>query len=190
MIIQQRLLIIVFAMAILLAGLSCSDNSTSPESDTPGESSVEVSGTIEGEYSGWATFNKAELPQDMESWSINMTDNTTFNLSLNIASSGSISRPGTGTYTIGHSIGFDATDFAAIFTDIASGGIGAGADYEYSTVGSDETTGTLVIEESSENEVSGRFSFNGAGDIDENGNIIDPITAEGEFTAVNQENVN
>lgn len=190
MIIQDRLLITFFSMAILLGGLSCSDNSTAPDNDTPGESSVVVSGTIEGEYSGWATFNKADLPQDMQSWSIDMTDNSTFTLSLSIASTGSISRPEAGTYTIGHSIGFDSSDFAAIFTDIETGGVGAGADYEYSTVGSEETTGTLVIEESSDNEVSGHFSFNGAGEIDENGNIIDPVTIEGEFRAVNQENVN
>jgi hypothetical protein len=54
-------------------------------------------------------------------------------------------------------------------------------------VGCDETTGTLVMEESTEEVVSGHFSFNGAGDINENGNIIDPITAEGEFRAINQE---
>lgn len=190
MIIHQRLLITFFSIAILLVGLSCSDNSTAPETDTPGESSVEVSGTIEGDYSGWATFTEAELPFDMHSWRINMTDNNSFKLSLSIESTGSISRPEVGTYTIGQTIGSNASDFTAIFTDLASGGVGAGSDFEYSTVGSEETTGTLVIEESTENDVSGHFYFKGAGDIDENGNIIDPITTEGEFRAVDDESAN
>lgn len=162
-------------------GAACSDNSTDSGSGSPGDSNLTVSGTVEGEFSGWALFNYTETMGGY-SWSINMTDNQTYNLSLSISSvNDPINRPEPGTYVIGGG----SSEFLPIYTDIEAGGIGAGADYEYSTLW-EENTGTLTIEESTEETVTGSFQFY-AGQTDDDGNLINTITVEGDFTAKNQE---
>jgi|GEM_PF-2564459 len=168
---------------------SCSDDATGPDDGNnngpPGESVVQVSGAVEGEHSGWALFNESELPFDTYSWGIAMTDNNIFHVDISASSTGDpVNRPDPGTYEIDSG----TSTFLGIYTDIETGGIGAGADYEYSTL-YEGTGGELVIEESTENFVSGSFEFVAANDVDDEGNLIDVVTVSGEFTAMNQDDV-
>ncbi len=160
---------------------ACSDNGNDPDVDTPGDATVTISGEIEGEHEGWGLFNQSELPQG-EDWGIQLTNNSSFHVQISLWSiDGSVTRPSPGSYTISS----ETSDFTGIYTDLESGGIGAGADYEYSTI-HEETGGTLIIESSTDEEVSGSFEFVAAHDTDEHGNVYGFVTVSGEFTATNQ----
>lgn len=178
---KEKAPVLFFLLALIFCYPGCSDDSSSSNNGSPGESNLTVSGEIEGEFSGWALFNYTETSHG-NSWSINMTDNQTYNLSLSLSSVDTpISQPEPGTYNIGGG----SSEFLPIFTDIETGGIGAGGDYEYSTL-FEENTGTLTIEESTEETISGSLKFY-AGQTDDEGNLINMITVDGDFTAKNQE---
>lgn len=178
-------------LLIISTGLfACSDNSNDPGDISPGDATVVISGEIEGEHEGWGLFNHTELPNG-ETWSISLTNNTTFHVQISISAidgtvtEGSVSRPSPGTYVIDRP-GTGTPVYVGIYTDIETGGLGAGADYEYATLYED-TGGTLTIESSSEESVEGHFEFVAAHDADEQGNAFGFVTVSGEFSATNQD---
>ena len=181
-----RILLIIFLIGLT----ACSDSSTDPDTNTPGDATVTITGAIEGEHEGWGLFNHTELPQG-ESWGISLTNNNTFHVQISIsaidgtATEGSVSRPSPGSYVIGRP-GTGSSVYVGIYTDIESGGVGAGADYEYATL-YEETGGTLTIESSNDESVEGHFEFVAAHDADEQGNPYGFVTVSGEFSATNQD---
>ena len=184
--IKLSILLIIFSIGLN----ACSDNSTDPDTNTPGDAEVTITGAIEGEHEGWGLFNHTELPQG-ETWGITLTNNNTFHVQISIstldgtATEGSVSRPSPGSYVIGRP-GTGSSVYVGIYTDIESGGVGAGADYEYSTLHED-TGGTLTIESSTDESVEGYFEFEAAHDADEQGNAYGFVTVSGEFSATNQD---
>ncbi len=178
----SSLKIVILSVIFSMGLVACSDNSTDPDTSTPGDSTVTITGEIEGEHEGWALFNHAELPLS-ESWGIYLTNNSTFHVSISLSSTdGSASRPTPGIYEIG----FGRSEFFSIYTDIESGGVGAGGDYEYATL-YEETGGTLTIESSTDESVEGYFEFVAAHDEDDQGNPYGFVTVSGEFSATNQD---
>lgn len=171
-------------LLILLFGLfACSDNSTDPnENEGPefGEVNFTVTGDLEGEKSGIADFDHLVIPPFSEEWQIHTTDISpqTFILTFSLLSTvHQLDRPGPGTYEIGFIPAAADNSNEVFFADY----VDLGGD-NYSVLG-EGSGGSLVIEESTDEIVSGSFNCTLV-ELNEDGStVIGSIQIEGEFTA-------
>jgi hypothetical protein len=188
----SKFFILFTALSFLL--ISCDDSSTNTDDDIA-DASVSVTGDVNADLSGQAYFSEMDDgPGGIYSWQIVLNDFNpqTFSLQFQHVSNDPIEQPAEGTYEIrtGSETPFDENEnpvFTGIYTDIEDG------DYadatEYSTHLCDEETdlgGTLVIETSETDLISGTFEFTAANiDFDETGNCVihGTIEVSGEFTA-------
>jgi len=174
---------------LLFAFLSCSDSSAGPDEGPSGggSASFTVSGAVNGQKSGIAEFYSFSA-FGVHTWTIDIFDvgPSTFELSFVRVGNSPISRPAPGNYSIGsdfldssgftafytHGTGSNSTEYAPIFSGFCSDNQGEG--------------GTLTIENSSDNSVSGKFEFKASDyDFDESGNceVLGTVTVKGEFDA-------
>lgn len=175
-------ILIFFASFFILS--ACSDDEGSP--DIPGEhhgsASFEVSGEIEGEYSGIADFRAFEM-SGIHTWDITMIDQDpiTFSVSFTQVGSEPIARPEPGTYELGITPGNQSDDtYMASFEYYVDGPFQS----DSYTVGIGDTSGELAITSSSDELIEGTFSFT-AVRLDNEGNLGEIITvSDGEFSAV------
>jgi hypothetical protein len=175
--------------------ISCDDDPVSSDDDL-GAGSVSVSGDVNADASGIADFSGIEDgPGGVHSWSITVNDFNpqTFSLQFLHVAHDPISHPAEGTYEIGmgSSTPFDEEDdmaFTGIYTHIENGDFMNAV--EYSTLPCDEDSdfeGTLTIESSESDLISGSFQFTAAYyDYDDMGNceIHGTIDVSGDFTAI------
>ncbi len=89
-----------------------------------------------------------------------------------------MSRPSPGTYVIGQG-GNNVEAFSVVYTRIENEDFANAIEYDTSL---EENAGTLTIETSNENEVSGTFSFT-AVKRDDQFNVTGQIQVSGSFTA-------
>ena len=160
------------------------DPDTGPEpGDDLGEVELTLSGDLDGVRAGMADFYGQEAA-GLHLWEISMHDFSpqTFSLTLIRSALDSVQRPDVGTYEID---GND-TGFSAIFTHIPDGDFANVTEYA-DVLCRDEfgLGGTLTIETSSDELVTGRFQFTVADvDLDASGCVaLGSIDVEGEFTA-------
>ena len=181
---------VLLASLISFALVSCSDDddkNSGPAGGTPDPSSdlgnitLAVTGDVEAEHSGMADFFQMDVG-NTRIWELNMHDYSpqTFDLTLMLTSTpDKISRPEPGSYTIGFS-GTDPYVFHGMYSYIED------SDYansrEYSTMWS-ETNGTLIIETSTEQTITGTFEFTANHYDDDTQEKSDPITVSGSFSA-------
>ncbi len=180
------LLTMLFSLSVLF---SCSDNASGPD-DGPsgrGQASFTITGDISGQKTGIAEFYSFSA-FGVHSWTIDIFDigPSTFELSFVRVGNSPISRPAPGNYSIGsdflnssgftafytHGTGNNATEYAPLFSGFCSENT--------------EEGGTLTIENSSDDRVSGKFEFKASDyDFDESGNceVLGTITVKGEFDA-------
>ncbi len=176
-----NILILLVSFFFLAA---CSDDDGSP--DIPGEhngsANFQVSGEIEGEYSGIADFRAFEM-SGIHTWDITMIDQDpiTFSVSFTQVGSDLIDRPEPGTYELGITPGNQSDDtYMASFENYVDGPFQS----DSYTVGIGDTTGELIITSSSDELIEGTFSFT-AVRLDDEGNLGETIAVtDGEFSAV------
>jgi hypothetical protein len=186
---------LLFAMFLII---SCDDDPASTDDDL-GEGSVSVTGDINAEASGIADFWGIEDgPGGIHSWEIYINDYapSTFSLQFMQVSQEPISRPQEGTYEVGLSVEnpFDGNDervFSGIYNHFEDG------DYinplEYSSfpcAGDPDFGGTLTIESSDSDMISGHFQFTAAHyEFDDSGNceILGTIELNGNFATVERD---
>ena len=175
---------------VLMAALtvSCSDNGTSSSDDGSlfGSITVDVSGAIEAQHecinsSGCVvSFGLDEfeiLNTTFFTFSIDSGTFTTFLLDFNTTSLNEpISRPAAGTYTLGSG---DYPSFNGGYSNIEQG-----RNDEFSFDTTENVGGTLIIETSTNERVTGIFEFD-AIHIDAGDNRT--VTITGTFEAVNME---
>src|SRR5690625_426589 len=136
--IYTRLLIV----SLVVIGLSCSDDSTGPGGDSPGQLTMKVTGDIVAEKSGQVDFwslSPGGEEGSLHIWHISSNDLSpqTFSLDFTHMSPDPITRPGTGTYAINAGVPAKPwedpgpVEFSATYTHIENGNF-AGA-VEYST---------------------------------------------------------
>jgi len=92
-----------------------------------------------------------------------------------------VNQPSPGTYEIG----FEANSsdvFTAIYAHIPGGNFSETVEYSTLPTGDQVYGGTLVIETSNANVVSGSFDFTAA-KVDDDFNVIGEISVSGDFTA-------
>ena len=116
----------------------------------PGSVSASVTGDVEGDFAGHATYTDASL--EMNDFSMHLSDNQTFAISLTMRVEDN-SPPPVGSYTIGRVAGPD--EFYATYSAIGEGGMLDRTEYEPTGTGA----GTLNITSSSDTEVTGKFEF-------------------------------
>ncbi|WP_114750094.1 DUF6252 family protein [Pleomorphovibrio marinus] len=176
-------ILILFGSFFILSACS-SDDDGSP--DIPGEHngsvSFQVSGEVEGEYSGIADFRAFEM-SGIHTWDITMLDQDpiTFSVSFTQVGNEPIDRPETGTYELGINPGNQLDDiYMASFEYYVDGPFQS----DSYTVGIGDTTGELEITSSSDERIEGNFSFT-AVRLDDEGNLGETISVtDGEFSAV------
>jgi hypothetical protein len=177
---------ILFSLSVLL---SCSDNSAGPDEGPSGkgQASFTITGDITGQKTGIAEFYSFSA-FGVHTWSIDIYDigPTTYDLSFSRVDLSPISRPATGNYTLNSDF-MDTSGFTVIY----STGSGNSA-VEYTPIFSGlcpeltDEGGTLTIENSSDDRVSGKFEFTASNfDFDASGNcvVLGTITVKGEFEA-------
>lgn len=159
--------------------LSCSsDDDNSADLSGFGSATVNLSGDLEGTRTGMADFHYHELGS-MYMWEISFHDLSpqTFALTLMLQSHEPISRPTPGTYEIG----FDPLDpdvFSASFINIEDSNFVDSVEYDTFDNG-----GTLTIETSTDEKVTGHFEFT-ANSRDDNFNSTGTIHVSGSFEAL------
>ncbi len=171
----------IFILTFSLFLLSCSsDDDNTVDLPNLGSVAIALSGDIEGNRTGVADFSFLDLGS-MQTWELSFNDfgPQTFSLNLMLTDLESVLRPAPGTYEIG----FDALDpnvFFGDFTDIPNGDfLGA---VEYDTF---EKGGTLTIETSTDEKVTGHFEF-AADSRDDDFEIIGTVFITGNFEALNR----
>lgn len=180
------LLTMLFSLSVLL---SCSDNAAGPDEGPSGsgQASFTISGDISGQKTGRAEFYSFSA-LGVHLWSIDVFDvgPSTFELSFQRIGTSPISRPAPGNYSISSDF-LDSSKFSAIYTHVTGNNA-----TEYTPIFSDlcsgntEEGGTLTIENSSDDRVSGKFEFTASDTgFDELGNceVLGTITVKGEFDA-------
>lgn len=169
---MKKFICLIFAFALLS---SCSDSTSSTDDDL-GEVNFEISGDLSGQKSGVADFYGMSS-SGVHTWEISMTDigPQTFSFQIMKFSDEEITRPGTGTYSIGPDfIGDD--DFTAYFTVIEG-------DTEYSA-SEEGYGGTVTITTSDSDLVEGTFEVTLADYDIEAGEAVGELTiTEGQFSA-------
>ncbi|TVR12819.1 MAG: hypothetical protein EA391_14780 [Balneolaceae bacterium] len=171
-----------FSISILLAFTLtfCSDDvSTGPDLDDLGNVEFSVTGDIEANVEGIAQFGSVG---DGTSWEISFTDRgaQTFSLVISKIDTEGTEQPSPGVYEIGSSPIAD-DEFMSVYTDLQSEAAGG---TEYSTKHGD-TGGTLEINESSADQVSGTFSFTAVALDNETNEVAGEIeVVSEEFSAV------
>lgn len=187
---QKKQFLMRITMNILISFVSffiisaCSGDDDLP--DIPGEHNgsvtFQVSGEIEGEYSGIADFRAFEM-SGIHTWDITMIDQDpiTFSVSFTQVGSEPIDRPDPGTYELGITPGNQSEDtYMGSFENYVDGPFQS----DSYTVGIGDTTGELIITSSSDELIEGTFSFT-AVRIDDEGNLGETIAVtDGEFSAV------
>lgn len=165
--IYTRLLIV----SLVVIGLSCSDDSTGPGGDSPGQLTMKVTGDIVAEKSGQVDFwslSPGGEEGSLHIWHISSNDFSpqTFSLDFTHMSPDPITRPGTGTYAINAGVPAKPwedpgpVEFSATYTHIENGNF-AGA-VEYGTFMCNDkfpSGGSLTITSSSAEVVKGTFQF-------------------------------
>lgn len=171
------LLLLSFSFSLI----SCSDDSSGPGMDDLGEATLTVSGDVNTNHTGQADFWSLETGA-INIWEITMNDFSpqTFSMTVMLTSTGSVERPGPGTYDI------DAVDgFTAIYEFIENEDFANTREFTNSFC-DDSDAGTLTITSSSDSEVRGSFSATlSEWDIDDMGNCINfgTVNVTGEFRA-------
>lgn len=154
---------------LMVPALGCGDDAPGGAGDG-GESTVQVTGDVEGSFSGHAVFTQATL--DLGIFGVGLTDNSTYDVDLNIDVPDG-TPPAPNVYSVG---GIPSEDhFTAIFRDISAG---FAETVEYTAW--DEQSGTVEITASSMDEVEGQFQFVAQRDL-EGGPTVD---VSGSFRAV------
>lgn len=175
----------LFALVVMsLASTSCSsDDEGSSENLDFGNFELSVTGDFTQDTSGFADFDGLSA-FGVNSWEISMNDTNPSTVSLQlslVSSTGEVSQPSAGTYEIG----FEANSsdvFTAIYVHIPDGNFFETVEYSTLATGDQVYGGTLIIETSNANVVSGSFNFTAA-KVDDNFNVIGEIDVSGEFTA-------
>lgn len=169
-------LIIVAHIIILIIVTACSDNpANADKNDVNSRSDVTVSGTISDEHSGDAFFTATQV-----TFSLNLEDDgkREFMLLIEVFDDNGVSIPNPGVYTIGTP---PDSDFQAFYVNTRLGGSLFG-DHTYITL-NPVSTGTLIVESSSENSIAGTFEFDAARSFNTDLTPIDPIFVTGSFSA-------
>ena len=175
----------IFALVVIsLASISCSsDDEGSSENLDFGNFELSVTGDFTQETNGFADFDSLSA-FGVNSWEISMNDinPSTVSLQLSLVSStGEVSQPSPGTYEIG----FDANSsdvFSAIYVHIPDGNFFETVEYTTFSTADQAYGGSLIIETSNANVVSGSFNFTAA-KVDDDFNVIGEIAVSGEFNA-------
>lgn len=169
---------------LILTPCSEDDDSNNPISDPSGHgrsASFDISGEIEGEYSGIADFRAFEMA-GLYNWDITIIDQDpiTFNLSFLQQGAEPIDRPGEGTYQLDINPGNQSDD---IYTKTYENYGDNPSEQDNYTVGIGKTSGTMEITSSTDELIEGTFPFTTAR-IDD-GMIAGTIeVTNGEFSAV------
>lgn len=181
------LLTILFSLSILL---SCSDNSAGPDEGPSGrgQASFTIAGDITGQKTGIAEFYSFSA-FGVHTWSISIFDigPSTYELDFTIIDTSSISRPVNGIYNLDTNLA-PTIGFKAIYSNIIGNNVTEYTPF-ISAVFCPEITGdggTLTIENSTDDRVSGKFEFTASNfDFDESGNcvVLGAVTVKGEFDA-------
>lgn len=170
---------LIFTLIISTIFLSCSsdDDNNSHGNSELGSVTITLSGDLEGTRTGFADFHLQEVGS-VHSWSLSFYDYNpqTFSSSLMIAGLGGVSKPTPGTYEIGFAAN-DSNVFFGSFVNIENNDFGNAV--EYSTF---ESVGTLTIETSTDERVTGHFEYTAHTD-DDMGNISGTINVSGSFDA-------
>lgn len=191
---MKRINYALISMA-LVAFISCSDSSTDPdleeeeEISESGEITLEITGDYEVEKTGTASFwgaGESSFANDNgNSWQILTSDEAngtiSFRLDFIFIYDDAVSRPEPGTYPVGGGGDADSPVFSAAYVNtestanyISFGAEMCGIEEEYSH------TGTLTLETSTPELVSGSFDFEAYYCWDDN---VETVTITGEFTA-------
>lgn len=168
-------------MLLVVMGLyACGSDDDNPPSQEFGEVNFTVTGDFEAEKSGFADFAGLNFGAASQ-WEISTNDFSpqTFSLNFsNFSATNTVSRPAPGTYVIGQG-GNNVEAFSVVYTRIENEDFANAIEYDTLL---EENAGTLTIETSNENEVSGTFSFT-AVKRDDQFNVTGQIQVSGSFTA-------
>jgi len=169
---------------LLLSFIACSsDDDASPSGSNFGDFQLDVSGDFNAQKSGFADFDGLEA-FGSQTWEISMNDNNPSTVSLQFmlfSAIGEVNQPSPGTYEIGFESNSDSV-FTAIYTHIPDGNFSETVEYSTLPTGDQVYGGTLVIETSNANVVSGSFDFTAA-KVDDDFNVVGEISVSGEFNA-------
>lgn len=150
---------LLVGVATLLLGTGCGSEAGETDASGPGgNSSMTVTGDIEGMFEGYATYTDASLA--LGQFAVGLTDNRGFLLDLSTAADDN-APPGEGRYNIGSGYGSDTV--RVTFNQFREGSYMNPA--QYSATG--DAAGFLEITSSSETAVVATFEFtaeNAAGD--------------------------
>ena len=147
---------------IAAASVGCGDNDTNTNTNTDAASdgglgSMTVTGAIDGDFDGYATYTDASL--EMGHFSVAITDNRNFAIELSRQVDDNAPPP-EGTYTIGAPLSADS--FRASFSKIEDGSFMNRT--KFTTQEAD--AGTLKITSSSDDTVEGSFTFKAENEAD------------------------
>jgi hypothetical protein len=192
-------ILMIPAACLLLAGCGDDEVDTRPDGTITGDpdvgtngngqtsdASVTASGGIDAAHTcvfpGCVASFGAIDSGSLHTWQIEIADYTNFH--VNIAQNsfeGPVSRPGPGTYDIGHA---SDADFEAEYSNTEGG---LNDDHSYSTSFLFEVVGgTLTIDSSSDERVEGSFEFVAA-HIDSWEEPEGTVTVTGTFSAINED---
>lgn len=178
-------------LPLLFFSLTCcsSDDDSASNETNFGDFNLNVSGDFNATKSGFADFDKLDI-NTFETWELNMIDTNpqslSLTLSLNSATS-EINQPTPGTYEIGFEPNSNSI-FSVVYTHIPDGNFSESV--EYTTLPVDDNGsfgGTLTIETSNSEVVSGNFEFTVA-KLDDNFNVDGTINVSGTFSARARQN--
>ena len=171
------LLSVAFILALVMP--SCSSSDDNNITSKLGEIKFSISGGIEANKEGIADFDKLDI-MNTSTWELGGHDISpqTFSLNFSLLSANqSITRPQPGTYTIGFDVN-NSDAFHAVYTHIEDGDFANSV--EYTTW--EQNSGTLTIDSSSEDKVTGSFNVT-LYKYDDTLNIEDEIQLNGTFSA-------
>jgi len=171
------LLSVAFILALVMP--SCSSSDDNNITSKLGEIKFSISGGIEANKEGIADFDKLDI-MNTSTWELGGHDISpqTFSLYFSLLSANqSITRPQPGTYTIGFDVN-NSDAFHAVYTHIEDGDFANSV--EYTTW--EQNSGTLTIDSSSEDKVTGSFNVT-LYKYDDTLNIEDEIQLNGTFSA-------
>lgn len=161
---------------------SCSDDPSGPDL-SGGDVSITVTGDIEAELSGMADFDGMQSGQNVHTWEISFNDFNpqTYTMLFLKSEEEEFPQPAEGAYSIG-----DLNDEFNAFYLHVEGNFDTTEFTTFDLCGTGDAGGTLTLENSTENEVVGRFDYRALHeDFDESGvcRVLGSVRVRGEFKA-------
>jgi len=147
---------------IAAVSIGCGDNDTGTDADAAGANgggsgSVTVTGAIEGDFDGYATYTDASL--ELGNFSVSISDNRNFAIELSMQVDDNAPPP-EGTYNIGTPLSADS--FHVSFSKFEDGSFMNRTNFS----SQDADAGTLEITSSSDGTVEGSFTFEAKNEAD------------------------